>query len=197
MAETTGCSVVGIDLHEQAIDTAKSLAMHRNLQEWAEFRVVNAKTPLPFPGAYFDAITCVDAINHLPDRPCVIASWMQLLKPGGRLLFTDTAIMTGPLTSEEIAIRSSAGFYLFVPEGYDKDVIRQSGLRLLICSDVTKNMAEIAEKRRSALEARSDVVRRVEGDAAFEAQQNFLAMTSRLAAEGRLSRFVFVAERSS
>jgi 2-polyprenyl-3-methyl-5-hydroxy-6-metoxy-1,4-benzoquinol methylase len=39
MVETTGCSVVGIDLHEQAINTAKSLATQRNLHEFAEFRV--------------------------------------------------------------------------------------------------------------------------------------------------------------
>jgi len=197
MVETTGCSVVGIDLHKQAISTAKLLAKQRNLQAYAEFQVVNAKAPLPFPEAHFDAITCVDAINHLPDRPSVVASWTRLLRPGGRLLFTDTAIITGPLTSEEIAVRSSAGFYLFVPKEYDKDVISQSGLRLLVCSDVTKNMAEIAEKRRSAREARSAVVRRVEGDAAFEAQQNFLTMTARLAGEGRLSRFVYVSEKIS
>jgi len=57
--------------------------------------------------------------------------------------------------------------------------------------------ADIAEKRRLAREARSAVVRRVEGDAAFEAQQNFLAITARLAGEGRLSRFVYVSEKVS
>jgi 2-polyprenyl-3-methyl-5-hydroxy-6-metoxy-1,4-benzoquinol methylase len=192
---TTGCSVVGIDIHEQAISTAKSLASQRNFQERTEFYVVNASEPLPFPDARFDAITCIDAINHLPNRPSVIAKWGRLLKPGGRLLFTDTAIITGPLTSEEIAVRSSAGFFLFVPRDYDKDVIGQSGLQLLASRDVTLNMAEVAEKRRAAREKRSAALCRIEGDATFEAQQKFLAMTSRLAAEGRLSRFVFVSEK--
>ena len=55
-----GCSLVGIDLHEQAISTAKSLGAQRNLKNGAEFRVVNAREPLPFPDGHFEAI---DAIN--------------------------------------------------------------------------------------------------------------------------------------
>jgi ubiquinone/menaquinone biosynthesis C-methylase UbiE len=195
MAACTGCSVIGVDLHEQAIATAKLLASQRNLADRAEFRVVNASELLPFPDTRFDAITCVDAINHIPNRPSVIAQWTRLLKPTGRLLFTNPITVTGPLTDEEIAVRSSAGFMLFVPKDYDKEVIAQSGLRLLESRDVTANIAEVAEKRRVAREKRSAAVRRVEGDRAYEAQQQFLAMTSRLAAEGRLSRFVYVSEK--
>jgi SAM-dependent methyltransferase len=195
IAASTGCSLVGIDLHALAIATARSLASQRNLKERAEFCVVNASEELPFPDVHFDAITCIDAINHLPNRPDVIAKWARLLKPGGRLAFTDPATVTGPLTNEEIAVRSSAGFFLFVPKDYDKDAIVQSGLQLLECRDVTANMAIVAEKRRAARESRSAAVRQIEGDQAYEAQQNFLAMTARLAGEGRLSRLAYLAEK--
>jgi len=195
IATKTGCSLIGIDLHEQAISTAKSLAAQRNLKNGAEFRVVNASEPLPFPDARFDAITCVDAINHIPNRPLVLAQWARLLKPGGRLLFTDPVTVTGPLTNEELATRSSVGFLLFVPEGYDKEVIGQSGLRLLVSKNLTENMAEVAERRSAAREKRSAAVREVEGDRAFAAQQKFLAMVACLASEGRLSRFAYVSER--
>ena len=195
IAAKTGCSLVGIDLHEQAISTAKSLAAQRNLKNGAEFRVVNATEPLPFPDAHFDAISCVDAINHIRNRPSVLALWARLLKPGGRLLFTDPVTVTGPLTNEELATRSSVGFLLFVPEGYDKEVIAQCGLRLLVSQNLTMNMAEVAEKRRAAREKRSAAVRQVEGDLAFAAQQNLLAMVAHLAHEARLSRFVYVSEK--
>jgi len=195
MAAKTGCSAVGIDLHEQAISMAKSLASQHNLTDLAEFRVVNASDPLAFPDPRFDAITCVDAINHIPNRPSVLAQWARLLKPGGRLLFTDPVTVTGPLTNEELATRSSVGFLLFVPEGYDKEVIAQSGLRLFVRKNLTTNMAEVAEKRRAAREKRSAAIRQVEGNRAFAAQQNFLAMVARLAHEARLSRFVYVSER--
>src|SRR5262245_19491022 len=128
----------------------------------------------------------LDAINHIHNRPLVLAQWARLLKPGGRLLFTDPVTVTGPLTNEELATRSSVGFLQFVPDGYDKEVIAQSGLRLLASKNLTPNMAEVAEKRRAARERRCAVVRHVEGDRAFAAQQNLLAMVARLADEARL-----------
>src|SRR6266853_6782344 len=84
IAAATGCSVVGIDVHEQAVTTASSLAALRGLAERSEFRVADATGPLPFSDATFDAITCIDAINHFPDRPQVIAELARLLKLGGR-----------------------------------------------------------------------------------------------------------------
>jgi ubiquinone/menaquinone biosynthesis C-methylase UbiE len=196
IATATGCSVVGIDVHEQALTTARSLASQRGLAERAQFRVTDATGPVPFSAGSFDAITCIDAINHFPDRPCVIAEWARLLKPGGRLLFTDPTTMTGPLTNAEIAVRSSAGFYLLVPLDYDKSVIAQCGLQLLLYKDVTTNMAKIAAARRAARASRSTALREIEGDHGFDSQQEFLAVAERVAREGRLSRFVYVSKKA-
>ena len=95
IAATTACSVVGVDIHEQAVTTASSLAAQRGLAKRVEFRSTDATGPLPFSDASFDAITCVDAINHFSDRLNVLAEWVRLLKVGGRLLFTDPITLTG------------------------------------------------------------------------------------------------------
>jgi 2-polyprenyl-3-methyl-5-hydroxy-6-metoxy-1,4-benzoquinol methylase len=124
LSAITGCSVVGIDIHDQAVTTATSLAAQRGLVGRAEFRSADAAGRLPFSDASFDVITCIDAINHFSNRPRVIAEWARLLKAGGSLLFTDPITLTGPLTNAEIAVRSSAGVYLFVPHGYDETVYR-------------------------------------------------------------------------
>jgi SAM-dependent methyltransferase len=197
IAATIGCSVVGVDFHEQAIATANSLAVQRDLTERAQFQVADATAELPLPDASFEAIICIDAINHLPNRPRVLTDWARLLKPGGRLLFTDPITVTGPLTNDEIAVRGSIGFFLFVPRDYDETVISQSGLRLQVCEDVTANMAEIAERRRAARAARESALREIEGDQAYEGQQEFFTVAARVAREGRLSRFVYVAEKSN
>jgi len=196
IAERTGCAGVGVDVHEQAIATANSLAAQRGLTERARFQVADATAQLPFPDASFDAITCIDAINHLPNRPRVIADWARLLKPGGRLLFTNPITITGPLTADEIAVRSSIGFFLFVPPDYDERVISQSGLRLLVREDVTPNMASIAERRGAARATREAALREIEGDQTYEGQQEFFAVASRIAREGRLSRFLYIAEKA-
>jgi len=197
IAAATDCSVIGIDVHEQAVRTASSLAAQRGLAERAEFRAMDATSPLPFSDARFDAITCIDAINHFPDRPRVIAEWARLLKVNGRLLFTDPITVTGALTNAEIAVRSSAGFYLFVPHGYDERVIAQCGLRLLACEDVTANTAKVAEARHAARASRSAALREIEGSQTYDDEQEFLAVAARVAREGRLSRFVYVSEKLS
>jgi SAM-dependent methyltransferase len=195
IAASTGCSVVGFDVHERAVTTARSLAAQRGLEARAEFRVADATGRLPFADASFDAITCIDAINHFPDRPRVVAEWARLLKPGGRLLFTDPITVTGALTNAEIAVRSSAGFYLLVPQGYDEDVIEQCGLLLLECEDLTANLAKVAEARRGARASRSTALREIEGDQTYEDQQQFLEVAARVAREGRLSRFLYVSKK--
>jgi 2-polyprenyl-3-methyl-5-hydroxy-6-metoxy-1,4-benzoquinol methylase len=195
IAAAKGCSVVGVDIHQEAIKTANSLAFQRGLQDRAEFRTVDATVVLPFPDGTFDAVTCIDAINHFPGRELVLAEWVRLLKPGGRLLFTDPITVTGPLTNAEVAIRSSTGFYLFVPHGFDERLIAQSGLRLLACEDVTSNMAKIAESRHAARASRSADLMTIEGAEEYQNQQTFLATASRLAAQRRLSRFAYVSEK--
>jgi ubiquinone/menaquinone biosynthesis C-methylase UbiE len=194
IAALTGCRVTGIDAHARAIATANEMAAERGLGAVAEFQTVDASQQLPFPDDSFDAITCIDAINHFSDRPHVLAEWRRVLKARGRILFTDPIVMTGPLTSAEISIRTSAGFYLLVPEGYDEQCLRECGLRLVATENVTRNMAEIAEKRRAARKKREKGLRQIEGDPAYEAQQEYLSLASRIAKEGRLSRFLFVAE---
>jgi SAM-dependent methyltransferase len=195
IAAVTGCSVVGIDVHEQGVSTARSLAAKRGLDRIAEFRVVDAPQPIPFPDGSFDAITCIDAINHLPNRLPVVAEWARLLKPGGRLLFTDPITVTGALTNQEIAVRSSTSFYLFVPLGYDETIIAQCGLQLLLFENATRNMAEVAERRMAARAKKSSILRDIEGEEGYEEQQEFLTTTACIAKEGRLSRFLYVAKK--
>jgi 2-polyprenyl-3-methyl-5-hydroxy-6-metoxy-1,4-benzoquinol methylase len=195
IAQLTGCSIAGIDVHEHALKNAADLAKECGLGERAEFCAADASRSLPFDDKSFDVVTCIDAINHFPDRLRVLNEWSRLLKPGGRVLFTDPIIVTGPLSNPEIAVRTSAGFYLVVPRGYDELLIAESGLQLLLAQDVTANMAKIAEARQSARARRRDRLRTIEGESSFEDEQNLLATTAQLAREARLSRFVFVAAK--
>ena len=196
MAASTGCSVVGIDIHEQAISIAARLASRQLPNEQVAFHLIDATADLPFPDGSFDAITCIDAINHFPNRRGVVAEWSRVLKPHGRLLFTDPITVTGPLTNAEISTRSSAGFYLFVPPGYDELNIALCGLRLVAMENVTSNMAEVACRRYAARASRSSSLREIEGEREYTGQQEFLKIASRIAREGRLSRFLYVAEKS-
>jgi SAM-dependent methyltransferase len=193
MAKLTRSRVTGIDLHEQAIANAIALARTQGLAEQAKFERHDASKPLPFPAASFDALICIDAVNHLPQRRQVFSEWVRVLKPGGRLVFTDPIVITGPLTHEEIAVRSSAGFYLFVPPGEDERLLRAAGLNLLLVEDLTEQVAEVARRRGAARDARAATLREIEGEATFERQQEFLRVAASIASDHRLSRFAFLA----
>jgi hypothetical protein len=58
-------------------------------------------------------------------------------------------------------------------------------------------MAKVAEARRAVRASKTVVLREIEGDQAYNGQQEFLAVAARIAREGRLSRFVYVSERLS
>ena len=195
IAETTGAAVVGVDIHQDAISTAKATAADRGLTSRATFRQVDASGPLPFAAGSFDAVLCVDAINHLPGRAEVLAEWGRLLEPGGRLLYTDPIVVTGWLSDEEMRIRSSIGFFLFVPLGENERLLTAAGFEVLAAEDRTENVASMAERWRGARERHAAELRKIEGDEAFDGQQLFFETASRLAAELRLSRYLFLGQK--
>jgi SAM-dependent methyltransferase len=195
LARLTGCEVLGIDIHEEGLARARELAAHEGVAERARFERMDASGPLPLPDASFTAVICIDAINHLPDRPAVLAEWARLLQPGGRVLFTDPITVTGPLANAEIAIRSSVGFFLFVPPGYDEQVLRDAGLELVVREDRTANMETVARRWHAARAAHEGDVRQLEGEETYTGQQTFFAVCEQLARERRLSRFAYVASK--
>lgn len=196
IAQITGCTVHGLDLHAEGVGAANASAEELGLAHRAHFRLGDAAQPLPYESATFDGLMCTDAINHLRDRPAVLKEWARVLKPGGRLVFTDPIVVTGALTNEEIAARSSIGFFLFVPDGYDQALLAEAGFESVQAVDRTENMARTAHDWRRARASREQDLRRIEGDATFEGQQKFLEVTAWLASERRLSRMAFRALRS-
>jgi 2-polyprenyl-3-methyl-5-hydroxy-6-metoxy-1,4-benzoquinol methylase len=196
IARLTGCKVQGIDLHQDAVAQARAQAVSAGLADRVSFDLVDAGQTLPFGGAGFDAIVCVDALNHLPDRSRVLRDWARVLRPEGRVVYTDPIVVTGPLTNEEIAIRTSIGFFLIVPAGANEEFLTQAGLELVEMADRTENMARIAGRWLAARAAREADLRRIEGHQTFEGQQRFFEVAERLAATRRLSRFAFCARRT-
>lgn len=197
IAETTGCRVTGIDLHDDAVSNAIKYAKQRGLETRANFQEGNAAEPLGFADDQFDAVMCVDAINHLPNRIEVLKEWHRVLKPSGRVLFTDPIIVTGPLTNDEIAIRASIGVFLFVPDGTDDRLLEIAGFTIERVVDRTENMARNARGWLDARAKRESALRKIEGDDSFHGQQVFFETAARLAEEKRLSRKVFVARKDS
>ncbi|MBL0926178.1 MAG: methyltransferase domain-containing protein [Phycisphaerales bacterium] len=197
IAERTGAAVTGVDVHADGIAAARNYAAARNLAASTTFVVHDAGRKLEFADASFDVLVCIDAINHLPDRPRVLADWCRVLRPGGSLVFTDPIVVTGPLTAEEIAIRASIGFFQFVPRETNPRLLAEAGFEVRQCEDLTPAVAEIAGSWHRQRKLRSTDLLRLEGEQTYKGQQRFLEVACRLARERRLSRFAYFAIKTS
>jgi hypothetical protein len=105
-------------------------------------------------------------------------------------------VVNGALTNEEIATRSSIGYYIFVPRGENERLIEEAGLTSVETRDTTPQAAAVSQRWREARERRRPALTKVEGEANFEGLQRFLACVHTLTAENRLARHLYVAARS-
>lgn len=115
LAKARGCRLTGVDLNDHGVRNGSALALAQGLADRVRFQTVDANQPLPFAEARFDAVASNDAMCHLANRLAVLRNWRRVLRPGGRLLFSDAMVVTGPLSDEELATRSSIWQVLFRP----------------------------------------------------------------------------------
>jgi SAM-dependent methyltransferase len=192
LARRTGATLVGVDVNGHAIAIANELARRAGLDSLTRFEKADAARPLPFDDGSFGAVVSIDAINHLADRSAVLADWYRLLGPGGSILFTDPIVVTGLLSSEEIALRTSIGFLLFSLRSENERLVREAGFELIRCDDSTDNVVEVASRWRDARARQRMELIHDEGKETFEGLQRFLAVAHTLAAERRLSRYTIL-----
>lgn len=195
LAAKRGCRITGVDVNEHGVRNATALAGARGLAERAQFQAIDASNPLPFSNDCFDVIVSNDAMCHIANRAAVLRDWYRVLRPGGRVLFTDAMVLTGVVSHDEIATRSSIGFYLFVPPGLNEAMLRDAGFALRSVQDVTANAEHVASRWRDARARHRDRLVAREGEANFEGLQRFLGCVHTLSAERRLSRFAYLAEK--
>src|SRR5512133_3507498 len=131
LAETTGATVVGVDVLEEGIVAGTAQAQARGLTEKATFVRADAGERLPFEDETFDAVLSIDAMCHLPNRLGVLEEWRRVARPGARVLFTDPTIITGPVTGGEIADRSAIGVYVFSIASMNEELLGEAGVDLL------------------------------------------------------------------
>lgn len=195
LSRQTGCRVTGIDVNEAGVETANQSAARSKQAERVRFKVADANASLPFEEDLFDAVLCIDSFNHLPDRLNVLQEWRRVLCPGRRALFTDPVVITGPVTNDELALRSSIGLFLFVPPGINEALIAKAGLELLRQEDVTENAAVISGRWHQSRERHRVELLQIEGEERFAGLQQFFAAVHSLTSERRLSRIVYLVEK--
>src|SRR3984957_80311 len=189
VAETTGCLVTGLDINVLGIRTANQLALDRGMGERVRFEVCDVAKPLPFANESFDAVFSNDVLCHVPGRSAVFAEIYRVLKPGvGQMLFSDALIIGGVISHDEIAARSSIGYYLFSPPGENERLLLQAGFTELKVEDTTGEAAGTAARWHQARQKYKDRLLALEVEEKYNGLQRFLSCVQTLTEERRLLR---------
>lgn len=190
----TGCRGTGLELSAAAVSYAAGRDASQSPTDRITFKIADLDDPLPLARHSFQAAMSLDVILHLRNRARSFAEIARVLVPGGRFLFTDAAIVTGPISDDEIRLRSVHGHTQFVPPGFNERTLEQAGMRVLATIDRTASLQEIAARRQTARRAHRTELERVEGPQAFDRQQRYLDCVGALARRGALTRMMYVAE---
>jgi len=195
LAEKIGCQIVGVDINESGIRSAKELAQTRALGSRARFEQCDVSKNLPFDNGTFDAAFSNDVLCHVPGRLDLLVEMFRVLKPSGRMLFSDALVIGGMISAEEIATRSSIGFYFYSPPGENERLLEQAGFSQVHAADTTESAVRISKKWRDAREKRKDDLVTAEGTATFDGLQRFLTCVHTLTSERRLLRYLYRATK--
>ena len=197
LTEQVGCRVNAVDLNPHAIRNAVVLAKTAGLDGAISFDICDASKGLPFRSNAFDAVFSNDALCHIAGRQDLLCEIFRVLKPGGRMLFSDALVIGGLLSHEEIATRSTIGHYIFSPAGENERLIQGAGFQLVAVRDTTAAAAAISIHWHWAREKRKTELMAIEGDENFCGVQRFLQCVHSLTQEKRLLRHLYLARKEA
>ncbi len=134
IAAMTGADVLGITISAQQVEQAIALASAESLSDRVRFLCADGMA-MPFEDASFDAVLAFESIVHM-DRATALREMGRVLKPGGRLVLTDTfrpGEEAGAAGSDsgEVASMGRIDDYPGLVEG--------AGLELVELTDVTEH----------------------------------------------------------
>lgn len=88
LAETCAVEVLGIDLGDSQVETARVRAANVGLGDRARFDIGDAER-LPVDDVAFDAAVCECAFCTFPDKATAAAELFRAVRPGGRIGISD------------------------------------------------------------------------------------------------------------
>lgn len=195
VAHRVGCRVIGLDVNPRAIASATQLAGGAARDGLARFEQCDASQSLPLADGEVDAVFANDSLCHIPERARLLRELLRVLRPGGRLLFSDALVIGGVISYEELATRSSIGPYFFSPPGENERLLAAAGFAVLLVVDTSEQAAGISGRWCAARERRREPLIALEGMDGYDGVQRFLACVRLLTSERRLLRYLYLAER--
>lgn len=81
-----GALVTGIDLSDRAISVARLHLLES--RQHVDYRLISAETLAQEAPCSFDAVACLEMLEHVPDPASVVGACAALVKPGGQVFLS-------------------------------------------------------------------------------------------------------------
>ena len=192
-----GCRGTGVDASLSALRAGRARASALHVEHLLSVAQADLNGSLPFNAGCFDAAMSFDVVLHLPDRLRLFHEVARLLRPGGRFVFTDAAVLTGAVSSEDIRRRSVHGESFFVAPGWNDRLLAAAGLRVIETEDRTGRVLTNAGGRLAAMLAHRGELEQQSSPAEFDRYKSYLDTVIAMSRTGGLSRVMYLAEKPS
>ncbi len=146
LAWKSGCRVTGLDLTRSRVLGATELTQMAGLADRVQFVEGNALA-MPFADSSFTLAIGQEAFAHIPNKPQLVSECARVLRPGGRLVFSD--ILTRQPLSADDAQRLFDGMRfseIASVEGY-AEWLQANGMRLVKAVDLSEEWTRILRER--------------------------------------------------
>ncbi|MDX1434246.1 MAG: methyltransferase domain-containing protein [Gammaproteobacteria bacterium] len=150
MAREHGVTVHGLDLSANMIALARERCAREGLGERVSLEQGDC---LALAGEdVYDAVYSRDVFLHVADKERLLAGLLRVLRPGGRLLFTDYCRDAAPASDAFRAYVAARGYTLATVEEYRR-LLEQAGFVSVRAHDWTARFVDINERELAALGA--------------------------------------------
>ena len=109
IARRHGCHVTGVNISREQVRQGNALIAEQELSDRVSIHRGDARA-LEFPDGSFDAIMCLEAAGDIcvteADKRHLVAELFRLLRPGGRVGFSDLALRDGVTPAENRELRA-------------------------------------------------------------------------------------------
>lgn len=107
-----GADVTGIDMGDEPLNVAKLHALESKIN--VNYLKITAEQHAQQHSEFYDAVTCMEMLEHVPDPASIVQACSQMVKPGGYVFFST---LNKTIKSYLLAIVAAEKVLKLVPDG--------------------------------------------------------------------------------
>ena len=190
-----GVTVKGVDMTKTMIKKARERTKEVGLDSAIEYYENNVMS-LPFENDSFDIVWGQEAWCYVTDKGKLISEAYRVLKPGGKIGFTDW-IITGDITKEELdPLYDTMAFpYMECFKGY-QELLKNAGFKVIKADDQTEPFAACFDEYYVTVhEKLKPTILENFGQDLFDFASNLVTIWRKAAKEHKVGRGFFIAQK--